>query len=113
MEGILDQYLRYVKPAYDNFVRPTSSYADIVRPHALSYGATVDGFLQIVPGHSNDVAIELISTHIRKKLTDRSNSFRRNMAIPRPMSAKHIQHIGEQELGLIVMPSTPQLKVHP
>ena len=30
VEGVLEQYLRFVKPAYDNFVLPTSRYADIV-----------------------------------------------------------------------------------
>ena len=55
VEGILDQsvylrhygdliltlfqfrYLRYVKPSYDNFVRPSSSHADIVRRHMPIY----------------------------------------------------------------------------
>jgi len=26
----VSRYLRFVKPSYDNFVRPTASYADIV-----------------------------------------------------------------------------------
>lgn len=30
IQGILDQYLRYVKPAYDAFVQPTAKYADMV-----------------------------------------------------------------------------------
>jgi uridine kinase len=30
VQGILDQYLRYVKPAYDAFVLPTARYADMV-----------------------------------------------------------------------------------
>jgi uridine kinase len=29
-QGILDQYLRFVKPAYDAFVLPTARYADMV-----------------------------------------------------------------------------------
>ncbi|KAG6335669.1 hypothetical protein ID866_3427 [Astraeus odoratus] len=29
VEGVLEQYLRYVKPAFDNFVHPTARYADI------------------------------------------------------------------------------------
>lgn len=31
VEGTLDQYLRYVKPSYDNFVLPTARHANIVR----------------------------------------------------------------------------------
>ncbi|KIJ51553.1 hypothetical protein M422DRAFT_26957 [Sphaerobolus stellatus SS14] len=54
VDGVLDQYLRFVKPSYDNFVLPSSKYADI-----------------IVPGSENHVAIELISTHIRRKLKER------------------------------------------
>ncbi|GAB1525085.1 hypothetical protein RhiTH_008242 [Rhizoctonia solani] len=30
VDGILEQYLRFVKPAYDYFVAPTARYADIV-----------------------------------------------------------------------------------
>lgn len=30
LQGVLDQYLRYVKPAYDAFVHPTARYADMV-----------------------------------------------------------------------------------
>lgn len=28
--GVLDQYLRYVKPSFDNHIQPTSRYADIL-----------------------------------------------------------------------------------
>ncbi|KAI0784247.1 armadillo/beta-catenin/plakoglobin [Abortiporus biennis] len=54
VDGVLDQYLRYVKPAYDNFVLPTSRYANI-----------------IVPGSDNGVAIDLIATHIKRQLDER------------------------------------------
>ena len=30
--GVIDQYLRFVKPAYDNFVLPSSRHADIIVP---------------------------------------------------------------------------------
>ncbi|KAG1222144.1 hypothetical protein G6F68_020727 [Rhizopus microsporus] len=33
VEGILDQYTRYVKPSYDNYVRPTMKFADMVSSH--------------------------------------------------------------------------------
>lgn len=49
--GILDQYLRFVKPSMDNFVSQTSKYADI-----------------IVPGQNNEVAIDVISQQIWKQL---------------------------------------------
>ena len=65
--------------------------------------------LEIVPGSENGVAIELLTTHIRKKLEDRSNRFRNKMAIP------HLKLSPEEykleDLDLIVLPQTPQLKV--
>jgi uridine kinase len=36
VNGILEQYLRYVKPAFDNFVRPSAATADIVRFSTIS-----------------------------------------------------------------------------
>ncbi|KAL5504303.1 URK1 [Sanghuangporus vaninii] len=63
IESVLSQYLRFVKPAYDDFVLPTSRYADI-----------------IVPGLDNSVAVELITTHIRRQLDRRTRSFRESMA---------------------------------
>ncbi|KAG1883416.1 armadillo beta-catenin plakoglobin [Suillus subluteus] len=62
VDGVIEQYLRYVKPAYDNFVLPTARHADIV-----------------VPGSNNSVAIDLITTHIRRKMTERARHFRKHM----------------------------------
>jgi len=98
VDGILDQYLRFVKPSYDNFVRPTASHADI-----------------IVPGHNNRVAIDLICTHVRRQLQERSNKFREKMAIPHlylpsrsgsPMPGNKLE-----DLDLTVHPQTPQMQV--
>ncbi|KAF8149900.1 armadillo/beta-catenin/plakoglobin [Crassisporium funariophilum] len=95
--GILDQYLRYVKPSYDNFVRPTATHADI-----------------IVPGSNNSVAIDLICTHIRQQLQERSNKFREKMAIPhRYLSSPSGASTPEsrlEDLDLIVHPQTNQLQ---
>lgn len=59
VEGVLDQYLRFVKRSYDNFIRPSSAWADI-----------------IVPGIENQVAIDLLVTHIQQQLDARSLRFR-------------------------------------
>lgn len=96
VEGVLNQYLRYVKPSFDNFVGPSAKYADI-----------------IVPGSNNNVAIELISTHIHRELTNRAQEFRckitseirRNPPTPDPS-----QITVEQLPNLHVVPQTPQLK---
>ncbi|KAH9068344.1 armadillo/beta-catenin/plakoglobin [Lactarius deliciosus] len=91
----LPRYLRYVKPSYDNFVLPSSRYADI-----------------IVPGQDNAVAIELISTHIRRQLEQRSRHFRRKMAdsLKRSLSKGPPRELAIEELGLTVLEQTPQLK---
>ncbi|KAF7976967.1 hypothetical protein HWV62_5037 [Athelia sp. TMB] len=93
VEGILDQYLRYVKPAYDNFVGPTSRYADI-----------------IVPGSDNNVAIELVSTHIRRQLAERATPFRKNIAVTPIDERLSFWSTGKEHEALIVLPQTHQLK---
>lgn len=43
VDGVLDQYLRFVKNSYDNFVQPSSRHADIVsyaRDHSELYKLT-------------------------------------------------------------------------
>lgn len=65
--------------------------------------------LQVVPGSNNSVAIDLITTHIRRKMTERATHFRKNMA------SKSIECCLSDGIpvssNLIVLPQTPQLKV--
>ncbi|XP_062103765.1 uridine kinase-like protein 3 [Humulus lupulus] len=49
---VLDQYSKFVKPAFDDFILPSKKYADIIIPH----------------GGDNRMAIDLIVQHIRTKL---------------------------------------------
>ena len=49
METVLDRYHKFVKPAYNNFIKPTKEYADIIIPR----------------GGSNTVAIDLINYHLK------------------------------------------------
>jgi len=113
------RYLRYVKPSYDNFVGPSAKYADIVshirsyspspaRPHKSSCLP-----LQIVPGSNNAVAIELISTHVRRELTHRAQEFRGKITseIKRNPSLNPSQITVGQLSNLYIIPQTPQLKV--
>ncbi|KAJ6576473.1 armadillo/beta-catenin/plakoglobin [Mycena vulgaris] len=96
VDGILEQYLRYVKPAYDNYVLPSQRHADI-----------------IVPGSNNTVAIDLICTHIRRKLHERSNHFRQKMAIPHLYASPSGTPFPEsklEDLGLTILPQTRQLQ---
>ncbi|XP_042950458.1 uridine kinase-like protein 3 isoform X1 [Carya illinoinensis] len=50
--AVLDQYSKFVKAAFDDFILPTKKYADIIIPR----------------GGDNHVAIDLIVQHIRTKL---------------------------------------------
>ncbi|KAK7691089.1 hypothetical protein QCA50_006192 [Cerrena zonata] len=99
VDGTLDQYLRYVKPSYDNFVLPTARHADI-----------------IVPGMDNGVAIDLIATHIRRKMKERASRFRPHMAQagpPTPLSVPSTpdsHELLEPYENLILLPQTAQLK---
>ncbi|KAL5718048.1 uridine/cytidine kinase [Ranunculus cassubicifolius] len=53
VQGVLNQYDKYVKPGFEEFVLPSKKYADIVIPR----------------GADNLVAIDLIVQHIRTKLS--------------------------------------------
>jgi uridine kinase len=64
--GVLTQYEKFVKPAFDNYIYPTKKYADIIIPR----------------GGANIVAIELISEHIRNKLQARGLIFEDLVKIP-------------------------------
>lgn len=93
VDGVIEQYLRYVKPAFDNFVLPTARHADIV-----------------VPGSNNSVAIDLITTHIRRQMAERAIHFRKLMfsqPIECCLSASDGNPVSK---NLIVLPQTPQLK---
>ncbi|CBQ72255.1 related to URK1-uridine kinase [Sporisorium reilianum SRZ2] len=59
VNSVLDQYLRFVKPAFDTFVSATARHADM-----------------IVPGSHNEVAIDVISQHMEKQLKTRSRKLR-------------------------------------
>ncbi|XP_010436027.1 PREDICTED: uridine kinase-like protein 1, chloroplastic [Camelina sativa] len=50
--SVLEQYAKFVKPAFDDFVLPTKKYADVIIPR----------------GGDNHVAVDLITQHIHTKL---------------------------------------------
>jgi uridine kinase len=53
VHGVIEQYTRFVKPMFDQFVYPSKKFADVIIPWA---------------GGENGVAIDLIVQHIRTKL---------------------------------------------
>ncbi|XP_052883174.1 uridine kinase-like protein 5 isoform X3 [Gossypium arboreum] len=52
IQNVLDQYSRFVKPSFEEFILPSKKFADIIIPR----------------GGDNDVAIDLIVQHILTKL---------------------------------------------
>ena len=58
VEGVLDQYNRFVKRAYDEYIKPTMRYANIIVPF----------------GSDNTTAIDFIVTNLRSKLQEVTSS---------------------------------------
>ncbi|CAN0925368.1 Uridine/cytidine kinase UKL1, chloroplastic [Linum grandiflorum] len=52
LDSVLEQYAKFVKPAFDDFVLPSKKYADVIIPR----------------GGDNHVAIDLIVQHLQTKL---------------------------------------------
>ncbi|KCV70316.1 uridine kinase [Fonticula alba] len=72
MDTVLRQYLRFVKPSYDDFIFPTKKYADLLIPRAAQ----------------NEVAVDLIVQHLSE-----------NMRRPRRPSISHTPLMQYQELS--------------
>lgn len=85
--GVIDQYLRFVKPSYDSHILPTSKFADV-----------------IVPGMNNEISIELITSHIKRQLDERKVKIKEELW-------KSIDHSEGVPDNLILMEQTTQLKV--
>lgn len=69
--------------------------------------------LQIVPGSNNDVAIDLICTHIQKQLKERSHKLRQKIAVPHKYISGTSTPEDFEEVDLDILKSTPQLQVKP
>merc|ERR1711997_68604 len=87
MKSVLEQYDRHVKPAFDYYIAPSMTHADIIVPR----------------GGENEVAINLIVHHVQNQLDQRGFKFRDKLA-------NHC--IPGQPLPdtLKVLPSTPQIQ---
>ncbi|ESO95887.1 hypothetical protein LOTGIDRAFT_175054 [Lottia gigantea] len=62
--GVLHQYNKFVKPAFEHYIEPTMSVADIIVPR----------------GGENDVAINLIVMHVHTQLQNRGFKLRSKLA---------------------------------
>uniref|UniRef100_A0A8C2XBA8 uridine/cytidine kinase n=1 Tax=Cyclopterus lumpus TaxID=8103 RepID=A0A8C2XBA8_CYCLU len=86
IEGVIKQYNKFVKPAFEMYIEPTMRLADIVVPR----------------GGGNMVAIDLIVQHVHSQLEERELSVRALLA-----SAQQTQPLPQT---LSVLESTPQVK---
>ena len=68
-------------------------------------------FSQIVPGADNTVAIELITTHIHRKLGDRSRPLTQSLARYGPKDLSPVDVRDQYFSSLTILPETPQLQV--
>ncbi|KAL4235813.1 Uridine-cytidine kinase-like 1 [Mactra antiquata] len=87
LEGVLKQYNKYVKPAFEHYIAPTMTYADIIVPR----------------GGDNKVAIDLIVRHVHSQLKKRGFSLRQSLA----NSGNNGQ---PPPSSLYVLESSPQVK---
>ncbi|XP_030641055.1 uridine-cytidine kinase-like 1a [Chanos chanos] len=86
IEGVIKQYNKFVKPAFEQYIEPTMRLADIVVPR----------------GGGNMVAIDLIVQHVHSQLEERELSVRAVLA-----SAQQTQPLPQT---LSVLESTPQVR---
>ncbi|XP_032238285.1 uridine-cytidine kinase-like 1 [Nematostella vectensis] len=86
LPGVLQQYNKFVKPAFDQHIAPTMAFADIVVPR----------------GGENDVAIDLIVTHVKTQLEQRGFNFRSQL-----VSAHQDQPLPN---SLSIVEGTPQVR---
>lgn len=90
IDSVLEQYDRYVKPAFEYYIAPTMTYADIIVPR----------------GGDNTIAIDLIVKHVHRELYQRGCNLRSNLATKN----NHVK--GEPfPISLHIMPETQQIKL--
>ncbi|VDK30340.1 unnamed protein product [Gongylonema pulchrum] len=93
LEGVLAQYLRFVKPAFDTFIAPGMKIADIIVPR----------------GGENEVAIDLIVKQVKTQLAERGYDASKNLYLQR---ADMVQKDLPLQLPrtLTILPQTPQVR---
>ncbi|TNV84493.1 hypothetical protein FGO68_gene5304 [Halteria grandinella] len=67
IEGVLKAYNRFVKSAYDEYIKPTMKYSDIIVPK----------------GGENQIAIAFITENLQNKLRDRAGVRKQNIVYER------------------------------
>lgn len=86
LDGVLKQYFKFVKPAFDYYIAPSMVHADIIVPR----------------GGENEVAINLIAQNVMTQLQQRGFKLREKLANT---------NFGMSRPGsLHLLPSTPQIR---
>ncbi|GIY03369.1 uridine-cytidine kinase-like 1 [Caerostris extrusa] len=93
LEGVLKQYEKFVKPAFDYYIAPTVVHADLIVPR----------------GGENEIAISLIVQHVHTQLQLRGLKLRETFL---EFKTKLAQCHTNQPLpeALVILPSTSQIK---
>jgi len=63
IDGVLKQYIKFVKPSFEDYIQPSKKYADVIIPR----------------GAENTVALEIMVTHIKKELQEHDIKFRNHV----------------------------------
>ncbi|GAM27797.1 hypothetical protein SAMD00019534_109730, partial [Acytostelium subglobosum LB1] len=74
VESVIHQYTKYVKPSFDDYILPTKKHADVIIPR----------------GSDNLVAIELLTQHIRSKLSERGYIPQKHMSLAEGVSINNL-----------------------
>lgn len=83
MQGVLHQYNKFVKPAFDDFIYPTMKFCDVIIPRGLD----------------NTAAIDVITKHIQRQLDERGVFLRSELATSLNISP-----------NVLLLPQTTQLR---
>ncbi|XP_033736949.1 uridine-cytidine kinase-like 1 isoform X1 [Pecten maximus] len=87
LEGVLKQYNKFVKPAFEHYIEPSMTHADIIVPR----------------GGENKVAVSLIVMHVHTQLQKRGFKLRSKLAL----SANNGTKMPD---SLFVLEKTPQVQ---
>jgi len=91
IHGVMQQYEKFVKPAFDFYIAPSMQHADIIVPR----------------GGENEVAINLIVRHVQTQLTNRGFKLRSKLA-EGGGNGNNGHKVAPENLK--ILPSTPQIR---
>ena len=72
LHGVLEQYNKFVKPAFDKYIFPSMNFADIIIPR----------------GTDNQAALDLIMKHVFRQLNDRGITLKNEISCQEDWKSK-------------------------